>query len=119
MTWLCSNAAEAFRTLPKSRQPRKLAASMPEDTSKHERLGEDDDDDEPSDSQDENGKSKKDEDREEDEVHEKSAASAHIVYKAILKEAHEELERHSRALAWSGLAAGMSMGFTLVLQALI
>src|SRR5450432_4688701 len=56
---------------------------------------------------------------EEQEVHEKSAASATIVYKAILKEAEEELVRPSLALAWSGLAAGLSMGFSLVLEGLL
>ena len=57
--------------------------------------------------------------REHEEVLEKSAASAHIVYRAILKESNEELERPSLALAWSGLAAGLSMGFSLVLEGLI
>src|SRR3954447_25702402 len=61
----------------------------------------------------------KDRQREEDEVHEKAAAGAHIVYKAILKEADEELARPSIALAWSGLAAGLSMGFSLVAEGLL
>lgn len=64
-------------------------------------------------------KEKKDREREEDEVHEKAAAGAHIVYKAILKEADEELARPSIALAWSGLAAGLSMGFSLVAEGLL
>lgn len=53
------------------------------------------------------------------EVHEKSSASARVVYKAILMEAEEELERPSSALAFSGLAAGMSMGFSLVAEGLL
>ena len=62
---------------------------------------------------------KRDEEYEHQEVLHKSAASAHIVYRAILREAEEELERPSIALAWSGLAAGMSMGFSLVLDGLL
>jgi len=45
------------------------------------------------------------EDAEQQEVHERSAPSGKVVYKAILKEADAELERPSSALAWSGLAA--------------
>jgi formate/nitrite transporter FocA (FNT family) len=62
---------------------------------------------------------KKDDEYEHQEVLQKSAASAHIVYRAILREAEEELERPSVALAWSGLAAGMSMGFSLVTDGLL
>lgn len=64
-------------------------------------------------------KKKREEEYEHQEILHKSAASAHIVYRAILREAEEELERPSIALAWSGLAAGMSMGFSLVLDGLI
>ena len=53
------------------------------------------------------------------EIHEKAAAGAHIVYKAIIKEADEELGRSTSALAWSGLAAGLSMGFSLVAEGLL
>jgi formate/nitrite transporter FocA (FNT family) len=63
------------------------------------------------------GEHRTDEEREEEEIYEKSAASAHIVYEAILKEGEEELERPSAALAWSGLAAGLSMGFSLAAEA--
>ena len=56
----------------------------------------------------------------EDEVVEaKAAVGSHIVYKSILKEADEELGRSSSALAWSGLAAGLSMGFSLVAEGLL
>lgn len=57
--------------------------------------------------------------REQAEVEERTAASAQIVYGAIQKEGEEELERPSSALAWSGLAAGLSMGFSLVAEALL
>jgi formate/nitrite transporter FocA (FNT family) len=56
---------------------------------------------------------------EEQEVHEKAAAGPHIVYRAILEEADEELSRPTIALAWSGLAAGLSMGFSLVGEGLL
>jgi formate/nitrite transporter FocA (FNT family) len=52
-------------------------------------------------------------------VEEKTAVGSHIVYKAILKEADEELGRSTAALAWSGLAAGLSMGFSLVAEGLL
>lgn len=56
---------------------------------------------------------------EEQEVQERSSPSGKIVYKAILKEGEEELERSSSALFWSGLAAGLSMGFSLVTEGLL
>jgi formate/nitrite transporter FocA (FNT family) len=52
-----------------------------------------------------------------DEAEEKSAPSAHVVYEAIRKEGRHELERCTSSLAWSGLAAGLSMGFSFVTQA--
>src|SRR5690349_9073033 len=55
----------------------------------------------------------------EDEAEERSSPSGKIVYKAILKEAEDELERPSSALFWSGLAAGLSMGFSLVGEGLL
>jgi formate-nitrite transporter family protein len=57
--------------------------------------------------------------REQKEVEDRSAAPARVVYGAIQKEGEEELERPSSALAWSGLAAGLSMGFSFVVEALI
>ena len=56
---------------------------------------------------------------EEQEVHQRTAPSGKIVYKAILKEADEELKRPSAALAWSALAAGMSMGFSFIAESLL
>jgi len=54
---------------------------------------------------------------EEEEVkkaEERTSPSGAIVYQAICKEGSDELERSTSALAWSGLAAGLSMGFSLV-----
>ncbi|HWE95014.1 MAG TPA: formate/nitrite transporter family protein [Tepidisphaeraceae bacterium] len=48
-----------------------------------------------------------------------TAASAYVVYRAVLKESLEELDRPSIALAWSGLAAGLCMGFSLVTDGLL
>jgi formate/nitrite transporter FocA (FNT family) len=59
------------------------------------------------------------EEREEEEVYQKSAASARVVYKAVEIEGEEELERSTSALAWSGVAAGLSMGFSLVCEGLL
>ncbi|HKS28078.1 MAG TPA: formate/nitrite transporter family protein [Pyrinomonadaceae bacterium] len=58
-------------------------------------------------------------DVEQQEVEERSAPSGKVVYKAILKEGEGELERSSSALFWSGLAAGLSMGFSLVAEGLL
>ena len=51
------------------------------------------------------------------EAEARSAPSGRIVYKAILAEGEEELERTSSALFWSGIAAGLSMGFSLFAEA--
>src|SRR3954466_565409 len=55
--------------------------------------------------------------REDKEAEEKSAPSAHVVYEAIRIEGRHELERKTSSLAWSGLAAGLSMGFSFVTMA--
>jgi formate/nitrite transporter FocA (FNT family) len=55
----------------------------------------------------------------EEEAEERSAPSGAVVYTAILKEGEEELERSSSALFWSGLAAGMSMSFSLIGEGLL
>jgi formate/nitrite transporter FocA (FNT family) len=58
-------------------------------------------------------------DAEERKAEDRSAPSGKIVYKAILKEGEEELERSSSALCWSGLAAGLSMGFSMIAEGLL
>ena len=45
--------------------------------------------------------------------------SAAVVYEAIRAEAESELSRPLPGLAWSALAAGLSMGFSFVAQALL
>jgi len=57
--------------------------------------------------------------KEEEQAEERATIPASVVYQAILKEGRSELERSSSALAWSGLAAGLSMGFSLVTEGLL
>jgi formate-nitrite transporter family protein len=59
------------------------------------------------------------EEKEQLEVEERSAPSGTIVYKAILKEGVEEMTRSTSALFWSGIAAGLSMGASLMAEGLI
>jgi formate/nitrite transporter FocA (FNT family) len=54
-----------------------------------------------------------------EEAEERSAPSGKVVYHAILSEGEEELSRPSSALFWSGLAAGLSMGFSMIAQGLL
>lgn len=56
---------------------------------------------------------------EEKKVEERLAIGPHIVYETIRREGEEEFKRSSVALGWSGLAAGLSMGFSLVAEALL
>lgn len=55
----------------------------------------------------------------EEEAEERIAPPGEVVYRAILREGEHELERKSIALAWSGLAAGLSMGFSFVAEGLL
>lgn len=57
--------------------------------------------------------------RQEQEAQDRTSVSAVVVHEAIRHDGEEELNRPSSALAWSGLAAGLSMGFSLVAQALL
>jgi len=49
----------------------------------------------------------------------RSSPKAAVVYEAIRQEGEEELERNTAALVWSGLAAGLSMGFSFLMEALL
>lgn len=51
---------------------------------------------------------------EEQEIQERTSPGGHIVYEAVHQEGLDELRRSNAALAWSGLAAGLSMGFSLL-----
>src|SRR5579875_1192497 len=56
--------------------------------------------------------------KQKEEAEERTSVSAVVVHETIRQDGEEELNRPISALAWSGLAAGMSMGFSLVAQAL-
>src|SRR4051794_7912093 len=62
---------------------------------------------------------KDDAQREQEEIHHRSSPSGRVVYESIMKEADEELDRASSALFWSGLAAGLSMGLSLVAEGVL
>jgi hypothetical protein len=52
--------------------------------------------------------------KEQKQVEERMAIEANVVYEAIRRGGVEELNRPATALAWSGLAAGLSMGFSFI-----
>jgi formate/nitrite transporter FocA (FNT family) len=56
---------------------------------------------------------------EQQKAKEEESLSAGVTYEAIRREGEKELERSPQALAWSGLAAGLSMGFILVAEGLL
>lgn len=56
---------------------------------------------------------------EREQVEQRTTISAIIVHEAVREEGERELRRPVSALAWSGLAAGLSMGFSLVGQGLL
>lgn len=60
-----------------------------------------------------------DEDKVEEEISERTSPPGQIIYRAVQDEGEHELSRGNGALAWSGLAAGLSMGFSLIGQALL
>jgi formate-nitrite transporter family protein len=53
------------------------------------------------------------------QVEERAAIGANVVYEVIRREGDDELRRPATALAWSGFAAGLSMGFSFVAEALL
>jgi formate/nitrite transporter FocA (FNT family) len=53
------------------------------------------------------------------QVEERVAIGANVVYETIRREGEDELQRPAAALAWSGFAAGLSMGFCLVAEAVL
>ena len=54
-----------------------------------------------------------------EEVEWRSAPRTEVVYEAVREEGEGELKRSSATLAWDGLAAGLSMGFSLVAEGLL
>ena len=56
---------------------------------------------------------------EEQEAEDIQSPSGSVIYQAVFKEGESELERNNTALAWSGVAAGLSMGFSSFTEAVI
>ena len=59
------------------------------------------------------------EEKEAEEAEERTSIGAVVVHEAIRREGEMELRRPTPALAWSGLAAGLSMGFSLMTEGLL
>lgn len=57
--------------------------------------------------------------REREEAIRRSTITALVVHEAVREEGERELDRHPVTLAWSGLAAGLSMGFSMVGQGVL
>ncbi|HLS47463.1 MAG TPA: formate/nitrite transporter family protein, partial [Gemmatimonadales bacterium] len=57
--------------------------------------------------------------RERHKADEEEQLNADVTYEVIRREGEGELRRKPSALAWSALAAGLSMGFSLLAQALL
>ncbi|HVI11105.1 MAG TPA: formate/nitrite transporter family protein [Candidatus Binatia bacterium] len=53
------------------------------------------------------------------QVEERLAIGANVVYETIRREGEDELNRTPSALAWSSLAAGLSMGFSFIAEGLL
>ena len=53
------------------------------------------------------------------EIERRVTVSAAVVHEAIRLEGEDELSRHPLALMWSGLAAGLSMGFSFMASVLL
>ncbi|MGE5564391.1 MAG: formate/nitrite transporter family protein [Bacillota bacterium] len=58
-------------------------------------------------------------DREIEEADDRSSTTAKVVHEAIRLEGTEELERPSSSIAWSGFAAGLTMGTSMLGQGLL
>lgn len=66
-----------------------------------------------------NMKTHEEREKEELDAERRSSPSGTVIYKAVLKEGVDELARPSSALFWSGLAAGLSMGASLITEGLL
>jgi len=53
------------------------------------------------------------------QVEQRQTIGANVVYEAIRREGEDELHRPAAALAWSAFAAGLSMGFSFIAEALL
>ena len=62
---------------------------------------------------------KKEEKAEVQEAEERSAPTGKVIYRSVLSEGEKELKRPTAALFWSGVAAGLSMGFSMIMEGLM
>jgi len=53
---------------------------------------------------------------EQHDAEQRSSVTPHVVHEAVRREGEQELKRSNSALAWSGLAAGLSMGFSTIAE---
>src|SRR5438094_6657585 len=58
-------------------------------------------------------------DREIEEADDRSSTTAKVVHEAIRLEGTEELERPSSSIAWSGLAAGLTISCSMIGEGLL
>jgi formate/nitrite transporter FocA (FNT family) len=56
---------------------------------------------------------------EQEEAEQRSAPTPSVVWQAVYAEGRDELQRGPKQLAWSALAAGLSMGFSLIGEGLL
>ena len=57
--------------------------------------------------------------QEQRDVEEKQSPTAHVLHETIRRQGDRELQRSASALLWSAIAAGLSMGFSLLAPALM
>ena len=57
--------------------------------------------------------------KQEEEIIDRTAPPGEVIYEAVYAEGEHELGRNSLELAFSGLAAGLSMGFSMVTEGLL
>src|SRR3954453_7024324 len=56
---------------------------------------------------------------EESEAERHTSVRAKVIHEAIRRDGEEELNRTAPALAWSAIASGLAMGFSLLAEALL
>src|SRR5207302_11408736 len=59
------------------------------------------------------------EERQVEHIEERSTPRTPVIYEIVRRYGDEEMERPSTSLWWSGLAAGLSMSFSLLAMALL
>jgi len=61
----------------------------------------------------------KKEERQVEHIEERSTPRTPVIYEIVRRYGEEEMERPATSLWWSGLAAGLSMSFSLLAMALL